>query len=145
MITISLLEKKHIPEIVKLESELLLETLGEEMLSAELHNKFAHFFVALDNDFPIGYIGGWVIDGTCDIINFVVNKYYQHKGIGQMLMKEIENVSLRENAKEIMLEVRSQNTQAINFYKLQGFMHIATRPTYYKNGDDALVLRKEIS
>lgn len=144
MVTISLLEKKHIPEIVNLESELLLETLGEEMLSAELHNKYAHFFVALDNDFPIGYIGAWIIDGTCDIINFVVNKNYQHQGIGQMLISEIKNLCLRENAKEILLEVRSQNTQAIKFYTLQGFMQIATRPSYYKNGDDALILRKEL-
>lgn len=144
MIKIETLKKEYILSIVAIEERHLQETLGYEMLQAELHNKYAHFYVALDDDQVIGYIGAWIIEGTTDMINFVVDSKYQHKGIGQMLMKEVINQSIKENSKEILLEVREQNIQAINFYLLQGFKQIAIRKEYYKNKDNALILRKEL-
>ena len=144
MITIETLKKEHISKVVEIEEKLLEETLGNEMLQAELHNKYAHFYVALDNDIVVGYIGAWIIEGTTDMINFVVDSNYQHQGIGQLLMQEIINQSVKENSKEILLEVREKNNQAINFYLLQGFKQIAVRKEYYKNKDNALILRKEL-
>ena len=144
MITIETLKKEHISKVVEIEEKLLEETLGNEMLQAELHNKYAHFYVALDSDIVVGYIGAWIIEGTTDMINFVVDSNYQHQGIGQLLMQEIINQSVKENSKEILLEVREKNNQAINFYLLQGFKQIAVRKEYYKNKDNALILRKEL-
>lgn len=144
MILYQPLEKNHVPQIVKLESELLLESLGEEMLCAELHNKYAHFIVALDGELPVGYIGGWMIEGTCDMINFVVDKDYQHQGIGQNLFKNLENIARSEKCFEILLEVRENNAGAIKFYEKAGFKQIAIRNSYYKNGENALILRKEL-
>ena len=144
MITIEILKKEHISKVVEIEEKLLEETLGNEMLQAELHNKYAHFYVALDSDIVVGYIGAWIIEGTTDMINFVVDSNYQHQGIGQLLMQEIINQSVKENSKEILLEVREKNNQAINFYLLQGFKQIAVRKEYYKNKDNALILRKEL-
>lgn len=144
MITIETLKKEHISKVIEIEEKLLEETLGNEMLQAELHNKYAHFYVALDSDIVVGYIGAWIIEGTTDMINFVVDSNYQHQGIGQLLMQEIINQSVKENSKEILLEVREKNNQAINFYLLQGFKQIAVRKEYYKNKDNALILRKEL-
>ena len=144
MITIETLKKEHISKVVEIEEKLLEETLGNEMLQAELHNKYAHFYVALNSDIVVGYIGAWIIEGTTDMINFVVDSNYQHQGIGQLLMQEIINQSVKENSKEILLEVREKNNQAINFYLLQGFKQIAVRKEYYKNKDNALILRKEL-
>ena len=144
MITIETLKKEHISKVVEIEEKLLEETLGNEMLQAELHNKYAHFYVALDGDIVVGYIGAWIIEGTTDMINFVVDSNYQHQGIGQLLMQEIINQSVKENSKEILLEVREKNNQAIKFYLLQGFKQIAVRKEYYKNKDNALILRKEL-
>ena len=144
MIIIQKLKKEHILSVVDIEERHLEETLGFEMLQSELHNKYAHFYVALDDELVIGYIGAWIIEGTTDMINFVVDSKYQHKGIGQLLMKEIINQSISENSKEILLEVREKNNQAINFYLLQGFKQIAIRKEYYKNKDNALILRKEL-
>ncbi len=145
MITIQVLTKEDCERVVEIEEELLEETLGVEMLQAELHNKYAKFYTAKDQNLVVGYIGCWIIEGTTDMINFVVDKNYQHKGIGQLLMKRVIDESLKENAKEILLEVREKNIQAINFYKLQGFKEITVRKEYYKNKDNALILRKELS
>ena len=145
MIRIDTLKKEHIESVVEIEEKHLEETLGFEMLQSELHNKYAHFFVALDDNLVIGYIGAWIIEGTTDMINFVVDRKYQHQGIGQLLMYEIIKQSINENSKEILLEVREKNNQAINFYLKQGLKQIAVRKEYYKNKDNALILRKELS
>ena len=46
MIEIYNLTKEDINAVVELEEKYLLETIGYEMLANELHNKYAHFFVA---------------------------------------------------------------------------------------------------
>ena len=145
MIKIERLQKKHIESVVDIEERHLEETLGFEMLQAELHNKYAYFYVALDEELVIGYIGAWIIEGTTDMINFVVDSKYQHNGIGQLLMNKIINESIENKSKEILLEVREKNIQAIKFYTLQGFKQITIRKEYYKNGDNALILRKDLS
>jgi ribosomal-protein-alanine N-acetyltransferase len=144
MIRIKNLEKNDIPKIVELETELLLETLGSEMLQAELHNQYAHFFCAKDENEPIGYIGCWIIEGTCDMINFVVQKDYQRMGVGSSLFNKVLEQCRKENATEILLEVRASNIPAISFYKKFGFQQIATRKQYYKNKEDACILRKDL-
>lgn len=141
MIKIVPLQKEHVEKIVELETKYLLETLGVEMIMAEMHNKYAHFLTALDDDLVIGYIGGWIIDDVLEVINFVVDEAYQRKGIGTLLINTLTSI---QKVKEIILEVRSKNQKAINFYTKLGFIEINRRLHYYKNGDDALVLRKEI-
>ena len=44
-----------------------------------------------------------------------------------------------------MVEVRSKNSQAIEFYKKNGFEKISIRNSYYKNpNDDALILERRL-
>ena len=143
MIEIFNLTKEDINAVVELEEKYLLETIGYEMLANELHNKYAHFFVAKNGDEVIGYIGGWIIDTTCDMINFVVKEEYQRMGIGTKLFNTLENKTKELNAKEILLEVRVNNVKAQKFYEKHGFKQIFVRTKYYKNGEDALILRKE--
>ena len=144
MIEIYNLTKEDINAVVELEEKYLLETIGYEMLANELHNKYAHFFVAKKDDEVIGYIGGWIIDTTCDMINFVVKEEYQRMGIGTKLYLTLENKTKELGANEILLEVRINNLKAQNFYEKQGFKQIFVRTKYYKNGEDALILRKEL-
>ena len=144
MIQILNLKKEDIEAVVEIEKKLLLETIGYEMLANELHNKYAHFYVAKKDDEVLGYIGGWIIDTTCDMINFVVKEEYQRLGIGTKLFKTLENKIKELNAFEILLEVRISNTKAQKFYYKHGFKEIFVRPKYYKNGEDALILRKEL-
>ena len=83
---------KENEKVVEIEEKYLLETIGYEMLANELHNKYAHFYVAKKADEVIGYIGGWIIDTTCDMINFVVKEEYQRIGVGTKLFKTLENI-----------------------------------------------------
>lgn len=142
MIKIGKLTKEDIPQVVLLEEQFLGETLGSEMLENELENEFMCFLSAKDNKKVLGYIGAYVINGELEILNFVVDGLHQRTGIGTLLFNELLN--RYPDAKTVVLEVREQNEKGINFYKKNNFNVISKRKHYYKNGDDALVMMKEI-
>ena len=144
MFKIRNIEKTDIPYLVALEEELLKETVGEEMLASELHNKFARFFVATFNDMVIGYLRCWMVEDTVDIINVVIDKNYQHHGFGQALFSQMEEEAKINNCNNIMLEVKENNTQAINFYLKQGYEQISIRKNYYQDHSNALIMKKVI-
>lgn len=142
MIKIDKLTKEDIPQVVLLEEQFLGETLGSEMLENELENEFMCFLSAKDSKKVLGYIGAYVINGELEILNFVVDGLHQRTGIGTLLFNELLN--RYPDAKTVVLEVREQNEKGINFYKKNNFNVISKRKHYYKNGDDALVMMKEI-
>ena len=142
MIKIDKLTKEDIPQVVLLEEQFLGETLGSEMLENELENEFMCFLSAKDSKKVFGYIGAYVINGELEILNFVVDGLHQRTGIGTLLFNELLN--RYPDAKTVVLEVREQNEKGINFYKKNNFNVISKRKHYYKNGDDALVMMKEI-
>ncbi len=144
MFKIRNIEKKDLPTLVLLEEELLQETVGEEMLAAELHNQFAKFFVATYDEQVIGYLSCWMVEETVDIINVVIDKVYQHRGFGQALFTEMEKVAKTNKCKEILLEVKENNYQAINFYAKQGYEPISMRKKYYQDQTNALIMKKVI-
>lgn len=142
MVKIERLIKEDIPQVVLLEEELLGDSLGKEMLENEINNESICFLAAKDNKKVLGYIGAYVIEGEMEILNFVVDKIHQHSGIGTLLFNTL--LELYPNTKSIILEVRENNEQGINFYKKNNFNVISKRKHYYKNGDDALVMMKEL-
>lgn len=142
MFKIDKLTKEDIPQVVLLEEQFLGETLGTEMLENELSNEFMCFLVAKENKKVLGYIGAYVVSDELEILNFVVDESYQRTGIGTSLFNEI--LKRYPNANSAILEVREQNEKGINFYKKNNFNVISKRKHYYKNGDHALVMMKEI-
>ena len=142
MIKIDKLIKEDIAQVVLLEEQFLGETLGSEMLENELDNEFMCFLSAKESKKVLGYIGAYVLNGELEILNFVVDENFQRTGIGTLLFNELLN--RYPNTKSVVLEVREQNEKGINFYKKNNFNVISKRKHYYKNGDDALVMMKEI-
>lgn len=142
MITVSKLTKDEILQVVLLEEKFLGETLGEEMLEAELNNPTLCFLSAKENEQVLGYIGAYVIEDSMEILNFVVDESHQRSGIGTLLFNTL--LELYPNTLSVVLEVREHNQKAFNFYKKQNFNVISMRKHYYKNGDNALVMMKEI-
>lgn len=142
MINCSKLEPKDIKQVILLEEQFLGESLGEEMILNELVNPNVCFLSAKDNEKVIGYIGAYTFDDSMEILNFVVDEAYQRQGVGSLLFNTLLN--MYDKTKSIVLEVRYNNEKGISFYKKNNFNVISIRKHYYKNGDDAIVMMKEI-
>ena len=112
------------------------------MILNELDNPNVCFLSAKDNEKVIGYIGAYTFDDSMEILNFVVDEAYQRQGVGSLLFNTLLN--MYDKTKSIVLEVRYNNEKGISFYKKNNFNVISIRKHYYKNGDDAIVMMKEI-
>ena len=64
-----------------------------------------------------------------EIITIAVDKIYQRKKIGKILLEHIINYF--NSKKDLYIEVAKNNCQAINFYKKNDFKIIAERKKYY--------------
>ena len=76
----------------------------------------------------IGFVCFYHVKDEIEIIQICINKSYQRKNFGSLIINKIKNL----NIKKIFLEVSVENSQAINFYKKNGFKKIGIRKDYYK-------------
>ena len=92
-------------------------------------------------DKVIGYIIAWKVADEIQLNNIAVSGHYRRQGVGYLLLSEI---SKKENIfSSIVLEVRSRNITAINFYTDNGFTKTGIRKNYYTD-DDALLMEKKL-
>ena len=97
------------------------------------------YFVAINNNCAIGYIGVFDSFDDYNIIGIAVEEGYQRRGIGYKLLQRIIEEAKKNNIKTISLEVDETNEKAINFYKKNGFVVTNIRKKYYKD-NDALIM-----
>ena len=74
-----------------------------------------------------------------EIDYIIVNNNYRNNGIATKLLNFIENKY--NNIRNITLEVRESNYEAINFYLKNGFKKVTIRKNYYKNEDGILMIK----
>ena len=105
------------------------------------------FYVSLEDEKVIGFfIASFsLLEGH--LLNISVAPNMKRQGIGNELLKKAENISNKFGIKEIFLEVRESNQEAINFYKKNGFVEVGIRKNYYKlyeGREDALIFSKKL-
>ena len=92
----------------------------------------------------IGAITFTLAGDTADICDIVVLPDKRRQGIGKRLILSAAEEIRKSGAKKIFLEVRKSNAPAIALYLSCGFNTVFERKKYYSDGEDALVLMKEI-
>ena len=113
------------------------------ILSAFRAQRFLSFG-AFVNDELIGVITCDFNQFDADIEGVVVKKEYRRQGVGALLIKELEKALTQKNIEKIFLEVRKGNIVAQKLYQKMGFNTISQRKEYYSDGEDALVMAKEL-
>ncbi len=101
------------------------------------------FLVADINGKIVGFIAGSKlssIEGR--ILLLAVEAPYRRRGIGTRLLEKFLNICLTENIKQVRLEVREDNYEAIRFYMNRGFVITSRIPHYYTDGTNAYVMVK---
>lgn len=104
------------------------------------------YVVAVDEAGGIlGYAGLDLAGDVADVMTIATAPSAQGRGIGRLLLGELIARAVRHGADAVLLEVRADNTRALDLYERNGFEVLSTRRRYYQPGDvDALVLRRLI-
>jgi ribosomal-protein-alanine N-acetyltransferase len=120
------------------------------------------FMVAVeDKDIVVGYAivdieseaeGAWLfMEGSRlppqrgHLLNIAVDENWRGKGIGSILLEEVDKYVLERAAKDLFLEVQTTNTDARRFYKKRGFKETGkVLRDYYPDGGDAILMKKKL-
>jgi ribosomal-protein-alanine N-acetyltransferase len=84
-----------------------------------------------------------VAAGEAHVLNLCVDPEYRRLGYGDRLLDERLRRAKAASVKEIFLEVRPSNVNALSLYRKKGFRQIAHRRAYYQaryGREDAAVL-----
>lgn len=108
-------------------------------------NRYAHYVVAEVDGTVTAYAGMWLILDEGHITNIAVHPDWRGRGIGDLLLTEMENRARARGMRAVTLEVRVSNDVAQNLYRKHHFMPTGIRKAYYTdNGEDALIMWKEL-
>ncbi len=138
-VTIRKCRKKDLPSVIRVENESFEHPYKEEIFQMFLgHDKF---LVAEQEGEVRGYI---LSDNRKDygiILSIAVLPKYRGRGIGKKLMKKTFTLIDEDTVK---LTLREKNLSAFRFYKQLGFKLVGIIDGYYKNDDDAILMKKDI-
>jgi ribosomal-protein-alanine N-acetyltransferase len=101
-----------------------------------------HYTVAETGDRIAGYAGLAVFDRTGDVQTIATARDHWGTGLGARLLTDLLTAASAFECREVLLEVRVDNTRAQRLYERFGFEPIGIRKGYYQPGNvDALVMR----
>lgn len=138
------LDKSHSQLIAQLFSTDLPDGWKQNLLEDAFDSGRFIAFGALNGQELVGVITLDVSFETADLEDIVVKKQFRKKGVATELLKMAEKQLKESGVCKIFLEVRASNQTAINFYSKNRFEQISTRKSYYSDGENALVMLKEI-
>lgn len=129
-------------QIAQLEKLYFSDNWSEKSVSAEIERK--RVVVYKNEDKIYGYLIFMVAADEGEILRIAVEKDSRRQGIGNRLLSFAENEMAELGCKNIFLEVRASNTDAISVYEKYGFEKSGIRKGYYKdNNEDAILYKKE--
>lgn len=130
-----------IREFIKKDTERVNELLKDfnyKIDKKSFNNDFLKILIYEEN-FIQGILVYQYLYDRIEIDYIIVDKNYRNRGIATKLLDFIENNY--NNLKNITLEVRESNEEAIKFYLKNNFKEITKRKNYYKDEDGILMIK----
>ena len=136
-----------LPVFVSLDKELFpYSPWSASQYKEEFSSPTRHFVVALDEAQNIvGYAGVFAPGGAeADILTVGVVPDHRGKGIAKALIALITDWAKAQGSTAMMLEVKTDNSEAIGLYESLGYSTLNIRKDYFGAGLDAQVMRLEL-
>ncbi|WP_162602579.1 GNAT family N-acetyltransferase [Nocardioides daejeonensis] len=111
---------------------------------AELDGPGRRVRVAVVGDEVVGALVTMTLGEVSDLVRVVVRPEARRNGVARVLLTDALSHAKAAGADRMLLEVSALNRGAIALYVDAGFTQIDQRPRYYKDGSDALVLRRSL-
>jgi ribosomal-protein-alanine N-acetyltransferase len=136
-----------VPAVADLDRELFgVDAWSADQVAEELLGEHRRAWVVGE---PVaGYAVTRTIGDVTDLQRIAVHPGHRRHGLAHALLDAaVAEVSEPEAAAghRMLLEVSARNTGALAFYTAEGFVEIARRRRYYRDGGDALVLQRAVA
>ena len=130
--------------IAALERECFSDPWNHRMLAESFLS--GHFYGSLlEEDGAVAAYGGMVVFGEQAQVQLIgVAEMYRRCGRGGMILEDLISIAREKGVKHVFLEVRVSNSPALLLYLKHGFSGLYARSRYYADGEDAIVMMKEL-
>lgn len=132
---------KYLDKILEIDKTGSSYNWTRQMFVDEINNENSVFNVLFVDDHIVGYIIYHIVIDEAEILNIVIDNNFKGKGYGTFLLKETIEEIKKKNIKNVFLEVGEQNIAAISLYKKFNFKKYNIREKYYKNGENAILMK----
>lgn len=135
-----------LPRLAELEAASFADPWSPEMLAAELAHSGSVLLVAGGGDSraPSGYACFRLAAGEAELLRVAVAPAARGRGIARQLIAAGFERLRAAGVASCFLEVRPANASALAVYHALGFEPRGRRRAYYRDGSDALVLRRDL-
>lgn len=140
-----LMKCSHLDEVMDIENISFPTPWSYSAFAYELlHNDFAYYIVALDDEKVVGYAGMWRILDEGHVTTLAVHPDYRRQKLGAGLLSRLMHEGVRRGCTRMTLEVRPSNLAALELYGKMGFVSHGRRPGYYSDTkEDAIIMWKD--
>lgn len=141
-----LIEPRDLDEVMALVTRIFDQVFSEEMYMA-LHQAWPEGQIL---DVEGGRLAGVLLSmkrgpTTGRVLVMAVGEGYRDMGIGSHLLRAFNQQCVREGILRVVLEVRASNLRAQEFYRRYGFRPVEPLVSYYPDGEDAVVMTRDIA
>jgi ribosomal protein S18 acetylase RimI-like enzyme len=99
-------------------------------LTQDIHKPTHRFYIAKLDEKPVGCLGAAGDESKVYVIAFGVLPEYRGRGFGRWMLTQIARNLGQEDWSEILIEVRTDNLNALSLYRSCGFMEITSYKYY---------------
>lgn len=139
--TLQKMSVEDLPEVMALEQLAYTTPWPEESYRQELlHGTRSYFDVIRYQGKLIGYSGMWHFVTEVHLGTIVTHPAIRKMGVGEFLLINVINRTLKLAATVVTLEVRPSNIAARTLYTKYGFEEVGYRKNYYRDHEDALIM-----
>jgi len=111
----------------------------------EFNNSTSFIFIGeLDNE-NVAYLVIRIVSDEMEILKILVKPDYRRQGIARSLLKKALEIAQDLDLNILYLEVSKKNLVALSLYKNFGFKEYEIRKNYYAKGEDAILMKLELS
>lgn len=129
----------------------LEESFSTEKITSELNNPDSYFFIAWEEDNPVGYLKlnsgpaqtELQDDTSLEIERIYVKKSHHGQKVGQLLYNQALETAKNLNKSYLWLGVWEENLRALNFYRKNGFEQFGTHTFRLGNDDQTDLMMKK--
>jgi len=139
-------QEPDLDRVIVIEAEAFPDPWDLELLEDLLFSDSGISFVAVNGGSVVGFVVAEILEVGDEryghIMNLAVDAPFRKRGVGNSLVRRVEQEFVHMAAGAVQLEVRASNRAAQEFYLRMGYQGFLTFDSYYENGEPALVMMK---
>ena len=131
-------------QIAELEKQCFFDPWSFPMLADTFFGERTLTVAAEEGGVLAGYAFAVLAGDEADLANIAVAEGFRRRGLAQEMLSLLEGEVRAAGGKKMFLEVRVSNAPAMALYLKAGYTGRYARPRYYGDGEDALVMEKNL-